>query len=174
MLKKILSYGALGGVFAGLLMSYTVLGIRTHSLILGYLTLLVALCTIFIAIKRQRDVVQGGVIRFWPAFGLGLGISVIAGILYVATWELAVMLTHTDFAGDYARSVIAGEQAKGASAAEMAKVTAEMAQFQAQNANPLYRWPMIFIEIFPVGVLVSLVSAILLRNSRFLPARARA
>jgi len=30
---------------------------------------------------------------------------------------------------------------------------------------------MTFIEIFPVGVLVSLVSAGLLRNSRFLPVR---
>jgi hypothetical protein len=30
-----------------------------------------------------------------------------------------------------------------------------------------------FVEIFPVGVIVSLVSAGLLRNSRFMPARAR-
>ena len=40
--------------------------------------------------------------------------------------------------------------------------------------SPLYRLPMTFAEIFPVGLLVSIVSAILLRNSRFLPARARA
>jgi hypothetical protein len=30
---------------------------------------------------------------------------------------------------------------------------------------------MTFVEIFPVGVLVSLISAALLRNRRFLPAR---
>jgi hypothetical protein len=40
--------------------------------------------------------------------------------------------------------------------------------------NPLYRLPMTFAEIFPVGLLVTLVSAVLLRNPRFLPARTRA
>jgi hypothetical protein len=38
-------------------------------------------------------------------------------------------------------------------------------------ANLLYRWPITFVEIVPIGVLISLVSARLLRNSRFLPTR---
>jgi hypothetical protein len=38
-------------------------------------------------------------------------------------------------------------------------------------ANPLYRLPITFVEMFPIGVLISAVSAALLRNSRFLPAR---
>jgi hypothetical protein len=46
-----------------------------------------------------------------------------------------------------------------------------MEAFKVQYANPMYRLPMTFVEIFPVGVLVSLVSAGLLRNSRFLPFR---
>lgn len=47
-----------------------------------------------------------------------------------------------------------------------------MDDFRRQYANPLFRMPVAFVEIFPVGVLVSLISAALLRNSRFLPARA--
>ena len=43
--------------------------------------------------------------------------------------------------------------------------------FVEQYRNPLFRLPMTFIEIFPVGVIVSLATAALLRNSRFLPAR---
>jgi len=39
--------------------------------------------------------------------------------------------------------------------------------------NPLFRLPMTFVEIFPVGLLIALVSAGLLRNPRFLPARQR-
>ena len=46
-----------------------------------------------------------------------------------------------------------------------------MERFKQQYANPLFRLPMTFTEVFPVGVLVSLISAGLLRNSRFLPAR---
>ena len=83
-------------------------------------------------------------------------------------------IAHADFAGAYAKAMIANEQAKGVSGAALDHFKSEMEQFKLQYANPLYRWPMTFIEIFPVGVIVSLVSAGLLRNSRFMPARPRA
>ena len=53
----------------------------------------------------------------------------------------------------------------------VAAVTAQMDEFRRQYANPFFRLPMTFVEIFPVGVLISLISAGLLRNSRFLPPR---
>ena len=132
---------------------------------------LIALTTVFLGIKHQRDQVQGGVIGFWRALGMGLAISLVAGIFYALAWELVLAVTHMDFAGDYAKSVIAHQKAKGASAAALAKLTAQMDDFQRSYANPAYRMTMTFTEIAPVGVLVSLISAGLLRNSGFLPAR---
>ncbi len=176
MFRKILGYGLIAGLIAGISLSITTVT-SSHSLhggmamLIGYLMMLVALSAIFIAIKRHRDVDLGGVIKFWPALGLGLGISVVAGILYAAAWDITVAITHMDFAGSYARAMIAQAQAKGVTGAALAKITNEMNVFKTQYADPLYRWPMTFIEIFPVGVLVSLISAALLRNSRFLPAR---
>ena len=58
--------------------------------------------------------------------------------------------------------------------AALEQFVAEMEKFKTDYANPLFRLPMTFIEIFPVGVLVSLISAALLRNARFLSARPRA
>jgi Protein of unknown function (DUF4199) len=176
MLRKILSYGSVAGLIAGGGLFGITVAMNGHpplayGLAIGYLTMLVALSTVFAAIKRRRDADLGGVIRFWPAFALGLGISLVAGIFYVVAWEAAVAVTHLDFATGYAKEVIAEQQAKGVSGAALAKLTADMEQFKIQYANPLYRLPMTFAEIFPVGVLVSLVSAGLLRNSRFLPAR---
>lgn len=46
-----------------------------------------------------------------------------------------------------------------------------MQRFRTQYANPLFRMPMTFTEIFPVDVLVSRISAALLRKPGFLPAR---
>jgi hypothetical protein len=37
--------------------------------------------------------------------------------------------------------------------------------------NPLIRMPMTFLEIFPVGLLISLISAAVLKNPRVLPAK---
>ena len=176
MLRTILKYGAIAGLVVGGLEVATVLTFSgmpplKYGMWIGYTTMLIALSAVFVGIKQHRDVDRGGVIGFWRGFGIGVGISFIAGIFYVAAWEIVQAVTHMDFATSYSKAVIAGEKARGASAAELAKLTADMAHFKVQYANPMFRLPMTFIEIFPVGVLVSLVSAALLRNSRFLPAR---
>ena len=176
MVKLILGHGALAGAIVGVPLFGLTVALNGHpplkyGVLLGYLTMLIALSLVFVAIKRRRDAELGGVIRFWPAFGLGLAISVVAGLVYVLAWEAALAVTKMDFAGDYAKAVLEQQRAQGASAADLARSAAEMAQFQADYARPLFRLGMTFAEIFPVGVLVSLVSAGLLRNSRFLPSR---
>jgi hypothetical protein len=178
MLRNILVFGSIAGVVVGIPL-FTLTVTMSHHVPLsygwaiGYTTMLVALTAVFVGIKRYRDADLGGVIKFWPALFLGLGISFVAGVFYVLAWEAALTFTHMDFAGDYAKLMIEQEKAKGVSGAALAQFIAQMNQFKVQYADPLYRLPMTFTEIFPVGVLVSLVSAGLLRNSRFLPARRR-
>ena len=177
MLRTILIYGSAAGVLVGGFLSATTILSQGHTghgataMAVGYLAMLVALSAVFLAIKAQRDGQGGGVIRFWPALGLGLGVSLIAGVFYVAAWELTLALTGMDFAGDYARAMVEQARAKGASGAALAKAVTEADAFRASYANPAIRWPMTFAEIFPVGVLVSLISAAVLRNPRVLPAR---
>jgi hypothetical protein len=174
--RSVLTYGLVAGAIVGVPMFGMTIAMNgypetSYSAVVGYSIMLVALSTVFVAIKRHRDEDLGGVIRFWPAFGLGLGISIVAAVIYVGTWEAASAVTHNDFAGGYARIQIERQVAKGVTGDALAKFTAEMEQFKVRYHNPLYRLPMTFAEIFPVGVLVSLVSAGLLRNRRFLPAR---
>jgi predicted enzyme related to lactoylglutathione lyase len=173
MLKLCLLFGSIAGIVVGVpLFVLTVAHIETsYGMLIGYLTMLIALSAVFAAIKRYRDQSLGGVIRFWPALALGLGISVVAGLFYVAAWEAALAVSHLDFADTYAKAQLAQRAASGASEAELQRLSAEMDEFRANYAKPLYRLAMTFAEIFPVGVLVSLISAGLLRNSRFLPAR---
>lgn len=178
MLRTIFIYGVIAGVVVGVPLSILTLTMSGHAMmhygmLIGYLTMLIALSAVFLGVKRHRDVELGGVIKFWPALALGLGISFVAGVIYVIAWEVSCALAHADFAGSYARAMIAEQEAKGVSGAALARFKAEMEQFKVQYANPFYRWPMTFAEIFPVGVIVSLVSAGLLRNNRFMPARAR-
>ena len=175
--RDILKYGVIAGLVVAAGMWGTLLAFgdeMPHGMLgmaLGYLTMLVALSAVAMGIKHHRDVDRGGVINFWPAFGMGLGISFVAALFYVAAWELVQATIITDFAGSYADSVIAAQKAKGVDAAALAKLTAEMEAFKVQYADPMFRLPMTFSEIFPVGVLVSLVSALVLRNPRVLPAR---
>lgn len=176
MMKTMLTYGAAAGLIVGV--PLTALTLTMHAdqmmswgMLVGYTTMLLAFSTIFIAIKRRRDGPCGGVIRFWPAFGLGVGISVVAGIVYVAAWELGQSLSSADFASVYSQATIEQQRAAGMSGQALADYAREMESFRRAYANALFRLPMTFSEIFPVGLLVSLVAAALLRNSRFLPAR---
>ncbi len=161
------------GVIAGLV----IIGINTLSLELGFgyqwlgfLVMFIAFSSIFVAIKQYRDQVQGGVIRFATALTIGLGITVVASVVYVAVWEAYCWITDYAYIDSYTRALVESEQAAGLTGAELEAYIAETEKFKAEYANPLIRLPMTFIEIFPIGLLVSVISAAVLSNSNTLAA----
>lgn len=172
MQRTILTYGLISGVIIILGMIATIVLSAKHSLFLGYLIMLIGLSAILLAVKSHRDKALGGVIKFWPAFLIGLGVAAVASVAYVVIWEGYLAITHYRFMDDYSAQMLAAKKAEGLSGAAYAKLAAEMAEMTRNYANPLYRMPMTFAEIFPVGLLVALASAALLRNPKFLPARA--
>jgi hypothetical protein len=180
MIKRIAIYGFIGALICGGLMVGGSLPWASGGqapeggLVVGYLTQLIALTVVFLGIKAHRDHALGGVIKFFPALGVGVAISAIATLGWVFGWEIVLAITHFDFGAMYSKSMIAEATARGADAAEIAKITKDAADFAAMYSNPVIRFGMSFIEMFPVGVLVSLISAALLRNSRFMPARGAA
>ena len=177
MLKSILKYGLIAGAVAGGLLAVVTInfhdriGFGAIGMAIGYASMLIALSAVFVGIKAHRDHDRGGVIGFWRAFGLGLGISVVASLCYALAWELVLHFTKMDFIGAYTKHVLAGMRAKGASGAELAATTKELADFAAMYAKPFVRLGFSLSEILPVGVLVSAISAGLLRRPQFLPAR---
>lgn len=176
MFRKILIFGLIAGVIVGSVLFGMMLSMgdgppNQYGELIGYSSMLIALSAVFVGIKRYRDEDRGGVIGFWSALGMGLAISLVASLCYTLAWEASLAVTQVDFIGAYTEQIIAQKQASGASAAELAQFTAEMNAFRVQYANPLFRILVTLSEILPVGVLVSLISAALLRNSRFLPSR---
>ncbi|WP_428407263.1 DUF4199 domain-containing protein [Hyphococcus sp.] len=176
MLKTALIYGALSGAITIAVMSLGInstdtLGEGSSSALFGYTIMLLALVLIFIGVKRYRDRELGGVIKFGPAFGLGLAIAAVAGVFYVIGWEINLAATDYAFVEQYPQAIIAQKEAAGASLEQLQKLTEDMAKFSEQYENPLYRLPITFMEIFPVGLLVALFSAAILRNPKAFPAR---
>jgi hypothetical protein len=177
MLRIIFLYGALAGLIVILPLASVLVWepspeATTSSHVFGYTLMVVALSMIFLGVKRYRDRELGGVIKFLPAFLLGLGISAVAGVIYVIGWEISLHLTDFGFVSTYADGMVAKARAGGKTAAEIEKMVAEMDAFRVQYMNPLFRLPITFVEIFPVGVVISLATAAALRNPRVLPARA--
>ena len=174
MTRTILTYGLSSGlvIISGIMGTMFLKGGAPHSdLWLGYLIMLVALSSILVGVKQYRDNALGGVIRFHIAFLMGLGIAVVATLAYVLVWEVYLAATHYTFMDKYVAQILEAKRAAGVTGAAYAKAVAETDGMIRTYANPLLRMLMTAAEIFPVGLLVALVSAGLLRMPGFLPAR---
>lgn len=174
MTRIIFTYGLVSGlvIIAGIIGTIALSQGQPHSNVwLGYLIMLVAMSSILVGVKQYRDEHKGGVIRFWPALGVGLAIAAVAGAAYVVVWEIYLALTDYSFMAQYAETTLAAKRAAGVTGAAYDKAVADMAAIAESYKNPLIRVPMTFVEIMPVGVLIAFVSAALVRNPKFLPAR---
>lgn len=164
MITTITRYGLAAGLIIGSILFATTVGFHDNipspvvGMAIGYSGMLLGFAMIFIAIRRHRDAVLGGVIGFAPALAMGLGITVIATLFYVLAWEAALAVTGMDFGAEYAGFMVAEAQKSG-DAAAVARAKAEAAEFAAQYARPLPRMAMTATEILPVGAIVSLVAA---------------
>lgn len=175
MSRIIITYGVISGVIVIIGMYTGMALVSDHGsmgMVAGYLSMLVALSFVFVGVKRYRDVEMGGTIRFGKALQVGFGIALIASLFYVLSWEVYNWQTGGTFMAEYIAKNIENMRAAGKSAAEIAKFSAEMQEFAEQYRNPLFRMAMTFMEISPVALLMPIISATLLRNSRFLPAKA--
>ncbi|WP_332770617.1 DUF4199 domain-containing protein [Phenylobacterium sp.] len=175
MSRIILTYGLISGlvIIAGIIGTIVAGGGDHGSAWLGYLIMLVALSSILVGVKQHRDQALGGVITFRRAFLLGLGIAAVASAAYIAVWEVYLAMTGYTFMDQYAAHVLEAKRAAGVTGAAYERAVSEMDAMRRSYANPLFRVPMTLVEIFPVGLLIALVSAALLRNPKFLPARSR-
>ncbi len=175
MVRIALIYGAISGT---IIISVMTLGYMfatsenaAGSQVFGFSVMIIALTMIFVGVKTYRDRDLGGVIKFRPAFILGLSIAAVAGGFYVAGWEIYLAVSDYVFINDYTAGIIEAKRAAGVGGEALEKIIADMEVMKLRYANPLYRLPMTFIEIFPVGVAVALASAALLRNPKMFPAR---
>ncbi len=171
MLKIIVRYGLIAGVIVATPMIWSMARMPADARVeamggylRGYVIMLVALSMVFLGIRHYRDRVQGGVIKFGRAFLVGLGISTVASVLYVIGWEVASAISDFDFAQAWSNSMIEAARAGSGGPADVERATAEAADFVRLYSNPMFRLPMVFIEIFPVGIVVSLISAAILRK----------
>lgn len=178
MIRVILICGTIAGLMVAVPMVWSMLALTEgppgNAAFLGYLSMILGLTAVFLGIKHHRDKALGGVIRFVPALMMGLGISAIASLFWAIGWEISLAYSGFDFAAAYSQGMLEAARAKGASEAELQRVIADSEAFTRRYANPLFRIPITFVEMFRIGVVISAISAALLRNSRFLPARGSA
>jgi uncharacterized protein DUF4199 len=166
--KTIIAFGLISGVISSVLMVCTLpfshrIGFD-KALILGYTSIVLSFLLVFFGIRSYRDNVAEGHITFGKAFGVGLCITLISCVFYVVTWEVLYHTVFPDFMDTYSASMISKAQASGASAQVVQAKIEEIQRMKVKYANPLYNVLYTFIEPFPVGLLITLISSVVLRK----------
>jgi hypothetical protein len=170
MRKIVLTYGVISGAVISALMFFTMPGSMKDVNMesgqwIGYTTMVIALSLVFFAIKSYRDKYQQGVISFGKGFLTGLYITLIAGSMYAFTWEIMYRNMDGDFMEVYKTHMVKEMQKKGTPETEIKAKVAEMDQMAQMYKNPVFRFVFtLFVEFLPVGILISLISALILRK----------
>ena len=175
MKKVVLTFGLISGVIITALMwlmlAMMKAGFTAPGLVWGYATMIIALSLVFFGIKSYRDN-NGGKITFLKGLQIGILISLISAVCYGISWEAYYRTSGADFMQQYTAQYIDQMRAKGSSDNEIAKTQKEMDDFGELYKNFFVRFGMTLIEILPVGIAVTLISAGLLRRKELLPATA--
>ena len=172
MRKNIIIYGLISGIIVSTLMLLSVNSMShregnfdyNRSLAIGYASMIIAFSLVFIGIRNYRDKYNGGVISFGKAFKIGIMIVLIASTIYVIAWLIYNYFFLPDFAEKYAARTLDKLKASGASQMEIDKQTKEMASFVGMYKNPFFNAMMTYIEILPVGLIVTLISSLILKR----------
>jgi hypothetical protein len=175
MKKNVLVFGLISGLIVTAMMVISTITCYNSnkfegSEVLGYTTMLIAFSFIFVAIKNYRDKYNNGVISFGKAFKIGLFVTLIAGTMYLLAWLVEYYLFVPDFMDKYCTHVINNARADGASSTELAEKTKQMDSMRELYKNPLFVILFTYFEIVPVGLLVTIICALILKRKPKQPA----
>lgn len=163
MKKIVLRYGLASGALV-ITLALIMMSVIGHSEVLGYSTMVLSFLLVFFGVRSYRETVAGGAIGFGKAFQVGILITLIACSVYVLVWEITYFNFYPNFLDQYSAHVLTKMRATGASEAAIAKKAAEMAELAKHYKNPLFNSAVTFMEIFPVGLIMTLISAAILRR----------
>ena len=173
MKKNVLIFGLISGLIVTAMMVISTAMCYSSekfegSEVVGYTSMVLAFSMIFVGIKNYRDKYNNGVVSFGKAFKIGALITLVAGTMYVVVWLVEYYVFIPDFMDKYCNHVINNARAEGPG--EVARVTKQMNTMKDLYKNPLFVVLMTYAEIVPVGLIVTVICALILKRKPQQPA----
>ncbi len=168
MKKTVLTFGLISGVMISVLMGGSLLIADKlgsyHSMLLGYTIMVASFLLIYFGVRSYRDNNLAGQISFGRAFACGILITLITCVCYVAMWEILYFNFMPHFMDSYFAAQIHKVQASGLDPATTAAKVAAIQHSQQLYQNPFVNMAYTLMEPLPVGLIITLVSAAILRR----------
>lgn len=129
--------------------------------IVGFAAMILVFSLIFFGTRNYRNKYLGGYITFGKAFKTGALIALVSSTIYVLAWLFSYYLFVPDFMDVYSDYVL-----KNCTLEDLPAKTKEMANFKEMYKNPLFVILITYSEVLPIGLVVALVSALVLKKRR--------
>jgi hypothetical protein len=161
MKRTIFVFGSISGVLVGIfLVALTTWGsTSTSSEWLGYATMILALSLVYVGVRNFRDKYNDGLISFGKALRIGVGIMLIASTFYVGVWLVEFYCFLPDFMEKYAAAMVRHAKSSGLTGDALQKRLAEIESMRTGYRNPIRVILYSYLEILPVGIVISLLTA---------------
>ncbi len=155
------------GIFGGLLVSagmvYVTCTMKANptelpSMAFGFGSMIIAFIFILFGILQQKKA-NNDVISFGAAFKTGVLIAFITSTIYVLVWLFIYYNYIPDFIERYGEII-----AKNTPAEKLAAKQEELEWMKGVYKSPLGIIGMTYVEIFPLGIVFALISALILKK----------
>lgn len=127
--------------------------------VIGYASMVIIFSLIYFGVRNFRNNHLDGKIGFSSAFKTGAIICFIASTFYVVFGLLHYYVFVPDFGEVYTDYVI-----RNSAPDEVEAVTAQMESFLEMYKNPLFAILISYIEVLPIGMVVALISAFIVKK----------
>ena len=169
MKKNVFVFGLISGLIITSFMVYSSVNCYYNANfesneIVGYAGMLIAFSFIFVGIKNYRDKFNGGIISFGKAFQAGVLITLVAATLYVLAWLIEYYVFLPDWLDKYCTHMITEAKESGVTQLQLNKTNNQMNSMRELYKNPLFVVLFTYVEVLPIGLVISIISALILKR----------
>ena len=168
MKKTVLTFGLISGALSAAMMLATVplldsIGFEKTDVI-GYTTIVLSALLVFFGVRSHRENAGAGRITFGRGFGVGLLITLISCVCSVVTFQIVYFKVTPEFGDRFAACMVERARAGGASQAKIDETAKQAQTLKQLYDDPVTNAALTFVQPFPIGLVASVISAVLLRK----------
>lgn len=128
--------------------------------LLGYVSLGISMVLVFLGIRnfyKQEDEHP----KFWKAFQIGLGITIVGSLIYASGWLIMVNV-NPELPNKMWEMALIELEESDLSSKELQAEKQELQDWKEMYQNPVNMFFITTLEMLPVGVIASIISALIL------------
>lgn len=170
MKKIVLVYGCIAGfILAAWMIGFAATGISEdfeNGMIYGYASMIIAFSFVYVGIYKYKQQMPEKQITFKQGFLVGLYITLISSTFYVLAWLFVYYNMAPDFMEKYLEFTIGKMKAANAPQSEIDTYIKDMQSFNEMYKNPFVNMAFTYMEVLPVGLLISAISTFLVKRRK--------